>query len=136
MRISDWSSDVCSSDLIDLLLRRHRARILAVAFGGRDNVACRCTLVHCRRCRIAHIRADASIGGACVGRLQQTVLGGAARGLPAVHSFQGLTTDRKSLVEGKSGSVSVELGGSCFLKKKQKQLITDVVHSRTKYTHN
>src|SRR3546814_1164222 len=60
---------------IDLLLRRHRARILAVAFGGRDNVACRCTLVHCRRCRIAHIRADARIGGACVGRLQQTVLG-------------------------------------------------------------
>src|SRR3546814_4448430 len=113
MRISDWSSDVCSSDLgsafdrsgelprrskgaagpqIDLLLRRHRARILAVAFGGRDNVACRCTLVHCRRCRIAHIRADARIGGACVGRLQQTVLGGAARGLSAEHSFQGLTT--------------------------------------------
>src|SRR3546814_2706395 len=70
MLISDWSSDVCSSDL----------------------VACRCTLVHCRRCRIAHIRADARIGGACVGRLQQTVLGGAARGLSAEHSFQGLTT--------------------------------------------
>src|SRR3546814_12069336 len=43
MRISDWSSDVCSSDL-------------------------------------------------CVGRLQQTVLGGAARGLSAKHGFQGLTT--------------------------------------------
>src|SRR3546814_1286052 len=43
MRISDWSSDVCSSDL-------------------------------------------------CVGRLQQTVLGGATCGLSAKHGFQGLTT--------------------------------------------
>src|SRR3546814_2601207 len=34
MRISDWSSDVCSSDLPLLLVRRHRAARPARADGG------------------------------------------------------------------------------------------------------
>src|SRR3546814_12943509 len=50
-------------------------------------------------------------------------------GLDANEAFahrHGLSGDRKSVVAGKSVSVSVDLGGSCFLKKKTtKEKITE-----------
>src|SRR3546814_1553355 len=42
MRISDWSSDVCSSDLahgaVDLAAERHRGQLLALALQAGDDV--------------------------------------------------------------------------------------------------
>src|SRR3546814_16174751 len=105
MRISDWSSDVCSSDLgRDLprhLLRaarrhgagaerrRHRHQLLLEVF-LHDRLAA---------------RLDGAAGGAAApGRMPRPEL---------------LHLDRKSVVEGKRVSVSVDLGGRRIIKKKQ-----------------
>src|SRR3546814_12596388 len=94
MRISDWSSDVCSSDLAALAGAEAsvRARALDMSFtqvrapiGG----------------RISDRRVDAG----------NLVAGG--EGAQATL----LTTDRKSVVEGKSVSGRVDLGGRRYHKK-------------------
>src|SRR3546814_18482700 len=95
MRISDWSSDVCSSDLAGILLFGHCQR------GGNHGTT---RVVH----RIAEdiveldgvrdTAVDPGRGGA-EGRGAAAGQAGSAR------------TDRKSDVEGKSVSVSVDLGG-------------------------
>src|SRR3546814_20602414 len=79
MRISDWSSDVCSSDLR--------------AGAGRPVQARR---LHRRRT-------------VCAGRARQR----------AGRRHRRCPPDRKSVVEGKSVSVRVDLGGRRILKKKQ-----------------
>src|SRR3546814_3175349 len=85
MRISDWSSDVCSSDLFELRLfgnMRVDGAISAhpsASEPGRESVGERV------RRRLAHRAAD-----------------------------------RKSVVEGKSVSVRVDLGGRSILNKKKK----------------
>src|SRR3546814_15155171 len=107
MRISDWSSDVCSSDL-DLLIEG-MTRSLA--------------------------RQDAApIGGAIIGMHQAASAFGEPRRpgadrhhlQPAVvpealdHGAQRVEmgADRKSVVQGKSVSVRVDLGGRRSIKKK------------------
>src|SRR3546814_11918458 len=112
MRISDWSSDVCSSDL-----RRSRGE------GEANDEECG-----------AEPRGDASgIRGRLALRVGQpgaadpragrndrplpedvrSLLGaGADRGM-------GMRPDRKSGVDGKSGSVRVDLGGRRILNKKK-----------------
>src|SRR3546814_16936438 len=93
MRISDWSSDVCSSDL--------RVRIEVI--GGRQwNVP--------RQARTA----NQFHGLACPERLTPR------------HDMQMMRrgqapADRKSVVEGKSVSVRVDLGGRRIIKKKKKK---------------
>src|SRR3546814_14834437 len=83
MRISDWSSDVCSSDLPDqggvVAEQAHRPQ------SGRD--------------RAAHLRTPAMR------------LGSRQEG-----------EDRKSVVQGKSVSVRVDLGGRRLIKKKNSEL--------------
>src|SRR3546814_13804507 len=85
MRISDWSSDVCSSDLQIVLgdaeLEMLAARRLAPAL-GRDDLD-----------------------------LAEHVLAFATR-------EDATLVDRKSVVEGKSVSVLVDLGGRRIIKKK------------------
>src|SRR3546814_15199103 len=100
MRISDWSSDVCSSDL-----PQHVRGVVAVSPGwlsmtqkwpAEENAA-----------RLA---------------LQSALMAGAA-------SFKGQTLwvyadgDRKSVVKGKSVAVSVGLGGRRNIKTKQEAYI-------------
>src|SRR3546814_12744583 len=90
MRISDWSSDVCSSDLCGAARRERAGRAGDAAGGG----------------AAAHLRRGIDRGRA--GR------GQAARGgQPAAAGG-----DRKSVVEGKSVSVRVDLGGRRIIKKK------------------
>src|SRR3546814_12820592 len=105
MRISDWSSDVCSSDLglriigdqeVELAPERalefrpgHAALAAAQMVGDEDQAGLRGQQV------------DLSLGTNGVAQAGQAEVG-----------------DRKSVVEGKSVSVRVDLGGRRIIKKK------------------
>src|SRR3546814_19116028 len=90
-RISDWSSDVCSSDLEEILHCRPGA-------GAGDGEA---------RQDIARRRRD-DAGGAVVGPPGELV----------EHPDEEELRDRKSVVWGKSVSVLVDIGGSRIINKK------------------
>src|SRR3546814_19077101 len=90
MRISDWSSDVCSSDLI----------FPANNFGHFHPMP-RQPLKH------AGLLGDASPQK------------GVAAGMFNTHGKVATTVDRKSVVWGKSVSVRVDLGGRRIIKKKK-----------------
>src|SRR3546814_20427476 len=100
MRISDWSSDVCSSDL--LCRTRQDARR-----GG---------IVSLRS--VAHDRADAGRddGDAASRRSRRA---SRRRQRFARVAEQVRQRDRKSVVSGKRGSVRVNLGGRRITKKKK-----------------
>src|SRR3546814_5950755 len=102
MRISDWSSDVCSSDL--------NAR------GDVDGDAAQFEL---------------QLGAANLGRQEQPrqvlrhfgVKPEAAEALQPLGQQRGVVVaDRKSVVEGKRVSVRVDLGGRRIIKKKKKKI--------------
>src|SRR3546814_14569780 len=108
MRISDWSSDVCSSDLG--LREGPRSGGLAGidaarAFDRRPAAAAR--HLQARQQESAHLSDPRGAGG--------TALSGAAHRCPGA-----LAPDRKSVVQGKSVSVRVDLGGR-RTNKKQKE---------------
>src|SRR3546814_10223846 len=94
MRISDWSSDVCSSDLP--VPWRHGARGRPGRGTGRMG-------------RVEPVPGVRRPRGRAVAALRR---GGGGRRLAR--------SDRKSVVSGKSVSVRVELGGRGILKKKKK----------------
>src|SRR3546814_16541717 len=92
-RISDWSSDVCSSDLVaGAAHQRHLAR-------RRGGLGARGTLGS------LHVHGFLS---------SRTTIAGHPRFLAGLGK-----RDRKSVVKGKSVSVRVDLGGSRHMKKKQ-----------------
>src|SRR3546814_13124270 len=95
MRISDWSSDVCSSDLLD-------PRIIADMN------------LHAHGPRIVE-RPYANFLPTDDGRY---LLMGGGQSRAAIARFS--EADRKSVVSGKSVSVRVDLGGRRFIKKKNK----------------
>src|SRR3546814_2310192 len=101
MRISDWSSDVCSSDL-----HRH-AELAAQLVDQLLQVA-------------LFLRVQA--GGRLVQHQQARLGDHAARDLqpPLVPVGQ---VDRESVVEGKSVAVRVDLGGRRIIKKKKKETV-------------
>src|SRR3546814_16994986 len=103
MRISDWSSDVCSSDLAE----KHRAVMVV----GIEPVAQQ--IGRGLRDQETYLRARRAAEGAA----QQ--IGDEARG--ALCGLERDVTDRKSVVSGKSVSVRVDLGGSRIIKKKNKK---------------
>src|SRR3546814_19227792 len=98
MRISDWSSDVCSSDLG--ASRRSRADAARADAAGE-----RCHGPPAQRAE----RRAAARRGAAAPRLGPRPLRGLTR------------QDRKSVEEGESVSVSVDLGGRRFIKKKHRR---------------
>src|SRR3546814_12081196 len=104
MRISDWSSDVCSSDLGGLLgrvaqevLAEHEAAVLKPA------------------------QADQESERACAARQ--------ARGFSVDESqrIQRQPGDRTRVVSGKSGAVRVDLGGRRIIKKKHETTDTQQI---------
>src|SRR3546814_15840338 len=100
MRISDWSSDVCSSDLA----ARRLDSVGNDETGGDRRSGSRLWLsvVDERRrqlCRAGHLRAG------------------------HFHRSEA-QADRKSVVEGKSVSVRVDLGGRRIIKKKKHIVLT------------
>src|SRR3546814_17090886 len=111
MRISDWSSDVCSSDLLSLWKCRP-------AFSAR-----RTGLRHAQPERLFWIRGMIQIADFYL--FATIVIASAAMVILArnpVHSVMWLllALDRKSVVLGKSVSVRVDLGGRQSIKKKKK----------------
>src|SRR3546814_13211646 len=106
MRISDWSSDVCSSDL--LVLADHAARIAAVGAGlGAE---------------IQGMRGHAQRQPGGVDDIVEHDVG--------QRDFRG-REEWKSVVSGKSVSVRVDIGGRCISKNKTyKQYIYGAYTSR------
>src|SRR3546814_13176052 len=92
MRISDWSSDVCSSDLppiIGAAMRLMTSEPAPVPI------------------RIGNSPARMTATVIALGRTRSKA-----------PSRMASSTDRKSVVEGKSGSVRVDIGGRRSIKKK------------------
>src|SRR3546814_16483044 len=112
MRISDWSSDVCSSDLHVFFAEREASKIPKLA----DSLA---------------LRTVASVGIVGAGTMGIGIaMSFASAGISVVlHdlSAESLTRaaetirDRKSVVSGKSVSVRVELGGRRIINKKNQE---------------
>src|SRR3546814_12622342 len=119
MRISDWSSDVCSSDLAGVFLGRQRGRYL-------------------RHDGPEHVMAFAPTrSGKGVGLVIPTLL--SWTGSAVIHDIKGenwqltagwrarfsnvllFNPDRKSVGEGKSGAVRGKHGGRRFIKKKKQK---------------
>src|SRR3546814_12300501 len=97
MRISDWSSDVCSSDLSAYVTYSENAKIDAL------NVSEKTIKQHGLTSKeVACAMAEGALKTADI-------------------NLAIATTDRKSVVKGKSVSVRVDLGGRCILKKKKKK---------------
>src|SRR3546814_18113125 len=110
MRISDWSSDVCSSDLPYLGVRvaREQRRELAAHIGHRGERG------HHQRHRRYRFVGDARIGdwGLGIGNSGYLVFA-----FPNPESR--FPKDRKSVVSGKDVAVRVDLGGRRLIKKKK-----------------
>src|SRR3546814_17875655 len=103
MRISDWSSDVCSSDLQEQTFQ-HQDQVVALGIGLGGNLysggygsgfsrtpAISLTYENCVKDNLFDENSSLGIGG---------------------------LLDRKSVVKGKSVSVRVDLGGRRIIKKK------------------
>src|SRR3546814_17216755 len=111
MRISDWSSDVCSSDLaLADYLRRERIDLLVDAthpFAARitDNAEAACRLSGTPRLLVERPPWQAVAG-------DDWIL------VPDAEAAAG-ALDRKSVVVGKSVSVRVDHGGSPIITKKK-----------------
>src|SRR3546814_19119600 len=104
MRISDWSSDVCSSDL--QVLGAADKREAAGDGHARD--------------RIDRQRGGQHIGFAIV----LLLLADIAQRRGEVRAAIGRPADRQSVVSGKSVSVRVDLGGHRIIKTKKNQCTT------------
>src|SRR3546814_21014101 len=122
MRISDWSSDVCSSDLVDDLLlaagnglRRHLDAEVAARhhYGVRQGNELRQAVERRRLLDLGHDGGAVADQAARLGQVLRPLDEG--EGDP-------VDTDRKSVVWGKSVSVSVDLGGRRIIKQTNKSV--------------
>src|SRR3546814_14835097 len=113
MRISDWSSDVCSSDLTSRISLPQPPSSFALFFAPR--FAMEISVLDC---------FDDNEGlrpGMVVGQRQMDMRAVSRRGHlrePFGRSAGQRERDRKSAVSGKSVSVRVDLGGPRIIKKK------------------
>src|SRR3546814_18451587 len=118
MRISDWSSDVCSSDLAGAQARRAPAWRLALRLPPPACEVGKPGALHRLRARSAPHRAAAIAARLRASRGARTQRRGVALRRRAVAALSTTTgTDRKSVVWGKSVTVRVDLGGCPVLKK-------------------
>src|SRR3546814_15619262 len=114
MRISDWSSDVCSSDLIT-------APVAVIV--GNPPFESSLTTEGAKRSYAAYIKEHGALADKQLAYLflhaAMEML--APNGVLAMVEPAGFlyNQDRKSVVEGRSVSVRVELGGSRNIKKKK-----------------
>src|SRR3546814_15822820 len=111
MRISDWSSDVCSSDLMIRLLDRLLLFLSLMCAGLSPAMATE---------RAPLVLAAASLQESLTAAADAWAAKGHARPVLSFAGSSALARDRKSVVSGKSVSVRVDLGGRRSLKKKNK----------------
>src|SRR3546814_12451045 len=115
MRISDWSSDVCSSDLLAGCDGAPTARVTAytISLGTPGAMAEQAATAAADGYRLLKIKLT--------GEDDRLRVAGVRRGAPDARLIVDANeSDRKSVVSGKSVSVSVDLGGRRILKKKKK----------------
>src|SRR3546814_18623448 len=118
MRISDWSSDVCSSDLAQIgevaehLDRRHQldARVIAALEAKGEHPAALAAQIAFRE-RVIGVVLQPGIGHPVDLRVRAQPLG-ECQGVAAI--------GRERVVLGKRVSVGVDLGGRRDIKKKKK----------------
>src|SRR3546814_10973461 len=116
MRISDWSSDVCSSDLFRRIGLDHFAR-------PSDPLAIRAAAGTLHRNFQGYTTEVGDVllgfGPSAISTLPQ----GYAQNIPSVASWRQAVQarDRRGVVEGKSVHVRVDLGGRRIIKKTNKQ---------------
>src|SRR3546814_12945117 len=116
MRISDWSSDVCSSDLAssdtprDRFGQRMTTRFTGTSIRNRIAITVLATVV------VVSMISTAFSGRDHAARLMNDL----EAETQVLTSVFGDTLDRKSVGEGKRVSGRVELGGRRFIKKKKK----------------
>src|SRR3546814_16452837 len=113
MRISDWSSDVCSSDLKDgVQLIRGETMLEQPSFA-------------------VMVADTVGAGDACLGGFNASMLTAGEAGLETHLRFAAATAavvcsrngaERESVVEGKSVYVRGDLGGGRILKKKRNMI--------------
>src|SRR3546814_15320359 len=124
MRISDWSSDVCSSDLHD---RRYGLTHAGAYHGngfavveGFDGLAFRPFVTNDVGVQEVRMRqVDEVLKTDRRGAIETNCRGHVAW-KPAIGRQEG-KADRRSVVEGRSGSVGVDPGGRRRIKKKNKK---------------
>src|SRR3546814_14135857 len=108
MRMSDWSSDVCSSDLTN----RRRSSITEHSFHGIDT-----SRQACLSGGVTHV--SGTMCHLCLGSL---IDGGDEVAVAAVPDPGQLGPgDREGGVSGTSGAVRVDLGGRRIIKKKKEE---------------
>src|SRR3546814_13265513 len=124
MRISDWSSDVCSSDLHDLARRAYA--------GCRHGDEPALGLLPRRR---TQPQGSAEPDGLLIGGIRPVAVIGDENPSPEGEGFNRVATraqdpyadiDRKSVVKGKRVSVRVDLGGRRIIKKKNNNKISSI----------
>src|SRR3546814_19588475 len=120
MRISDWSSDVCSSDLgavcddLDSIQRRERNRRNIDALYG--TVIRNAVPVDERKRRVGPQSTQVKRGGRAA--ILIPTLCATSGNAGVLTAPQLLRYDRKHVVSGKSGAVRVDHGGGRIIKKK------------------
>src|SRR3546814_11743024 len=121
MRISDWSSDVCSSDLRGRQIdHRDRARRLPIA---REREGKREILARLGRrapfTRGGHEHLQRCLGIARERKREAAIGGGDPRGMTVPRRADGGPIGRQRVVQGKDGVCRVICGGSRNNKKKK-----------------
>src|SRR3546814_16648048 len=109
MRISDWSSDVCSSDLACMKWANGTPSVRGGSMRSTTSLLPAACLAFSKKNRPSRHRGNKS----CVCILRNTC------------NICMRMRDRKSVVKGKSVSVRVDLGGRRILKKKNKKYNKD-----------
>src|SRR3546814_14391432 len=109
MRISDWSSDVCSSDLF--------------------------TIIDVPQIEQVHLFYLAQVQGPELDPGPESLEARYYDDAEIPWDDLSFRTDRKSVVQGKSVSVRVNLGGGRILKKKNKELIISQIQTDSESIH-
>src|SRR3546814_19235017 len=124
MRISDWSSDVCSSDLVLDAPESVNAIVQALAHLGKGNIDADVIGRFAARLDDAGTRALVAARSAMPGWMGEIVL--------KIQASR--REDRKSVVEGKSVSVRVDLGARRLIRthnsQQHKSLVSPIVTSQ------
>src|SRR3546814_15494294 len=128
LRISDWSSDVCSSDLVPL--RRGDGRQPCGGLGRRPALRQHLGLWRHRRHEPQAGQGDRREDRRHLHRGDRSPRGRRGRESPAGGEEEPAPADRKSVGEGKGGSGRVDSGGGRIMKQKTRIIKQNKIKAR------